>query len=87
MHTLKHVLWNESIGFKIKVLICLLLCRSFENVIHNFVANSNGLLSVSDIKNLERYYKKRSKALVDIIFLKNCITLKFLPKFQPFSFY
>ena len=53
------------------MLTCLLLCLSFGNVIHNIAANYNGLLSVSDMRNLEKCYKKRNKALLDINFLKN----------------
>ena len=59
---------TRSIVFKIKILTCLPLCRSFGNVIHNIAANSNGLLSASDIKNLEKCYKKRNKAILDINF-------------------
>ena len=67
--------------FKIKILTCLLVCRSFGNVIHNIAANSNGLLSASDIRNVEKCYKKRNKALLDIHVLKNCKTLNVFPKF------
>ena len=49
----------KSIIFKIKILTCLLLCCSFGNVILNIAANSNGLLSASDIRNLEKCYKKK----------------------------
>ena len=70
----------RNIVFKIKILTCLLVCRSFGNVIHNIAANSNGLLSASDIRNLEKCYKKRNKALLDIHFLKNCKTLNVFPK-------
>ena len=59
---------TKGIVFKMKILTCLLLCRSFGNVIHNIAANSNGLLSASDIKNLEKCYKKRNKAILDINF-------------------
>ena len=75
----------KSIVFKIKLLTCLLLCPYFENVIHIIAANSNGLLSVSDIRNLEKCYKKRSKALLDIIFLQNCETLNIFLKFIQFD--
>ena len=71
----------KSIVFKIKILACLLLCRSFGNVVHNIAANSTGLLSTSDIMNLEKCYKKRNKALLDIKFLKNSKTLHVFPKF------
>ena len=49
---------KKSIVFKIKILICLLLCCSFGNVIHNTAANSNGLLSASDIKILKNVTKE-----------------------------
>ena len=75
----------KSIVFKIKILTCLLLYRSFGNVIHNIAANSNGLLFASDIRNLEKCYKKRNKALLDINFLKNCKTLNVLSKFTQFD--
>ena len=42
----------KSVAFKIKVLTCLLLYRSLENVIRNIAANANGLSSVSGIRNL-----------------------------------
>ena len=51
--------------FKIEILTCSLLCRSFGNFIHNIAANFNGLLSVSDIRNLGKWYKNRNKALSD----------------------
>ena len=76
---------NKKYCFKIKILACLLLCRSFRNVIHNIAANSNGLLSASDIRNLEKYYKKRNKALLDIKLLKNCKFLNVFPKFIQFD--
>ena len=67
------ILWNMfckiiSIALKIKILTFLLLCRSCENVMHKIVANANGSLSVSDIRNLEKCYKKRNRALLDIKF-------------------
>ena len=74
----------KSIVFKIKILTCLLLRCSFGNVIHNIATNSNGLLSASDIRNLEKCYKKRNEALLDINFLKNCKTLNVFPKFIQF---
>ena len=75
----------KSIVFKIKILACLLLRRSFGNVVQNIAANSNGLLSASDIRNLKKCYKKRNKALLDIDFLKNCKTLNVFPKFIQFD--
>ena len=75
----------KSIVFKIEILTCFLLCRSFGNVIHNIAANSNGLLSVNDIRNLGKCYKKRNKALLDINFLRNCKTLNVFPKFIQFD--
>ena len=75
----------KSIIFKIKILTCLLLCCSFGNVIHNIAANSNGLLSASDIRNLEKCSKKRNKALLCINFFKNCKTLNVFPKFIQFD--
>ena len=71
------ILWNmfceiKSIVFKIKILAWLLLCPSFGNIIHNIAATSNGLLFATDIRNLEKCYKKRNKGLLDINFLKNC---------------
>ena len=80
MYTLKHVFQIKSIVFKIEILTCFLLCRSFWNVINNIASNSNGLLSASDIRNLEKCDKKRNKALLDINFLKNCKTLNVFPK-------
>ena len=58
------ILWNmfgeiKSIVFKIKILACLLLCRSFGNVVHNVAANSTGLLSASDIINLEKMLQEK----------------------------
>ena len=43
---------RKSIVFKTKILACLLLCRSFRNIINNIAANSKGLLSGSEIRNL-----------------------------------
>ena len=74
----------KSILFKIEILTVLLLCHSFGNVIHNIATNSNGLLSVSDIKNLGNCYKKRNKVW-DINFLKNCKTVNVFPKFVQFG--
>ena len=75
----------QSIVFKTKILACLLLSRSFGNVIHNIATNSNGLLSTSDIRNLEKCYKERNKALLDINFSKNCKTFNIFPKFIQFD--
>ena len=51
--------------------------------------SSNGLLSTADIRSLEKCYKKREKAVLDITFLKNCRTFNVFPKFIhvdiPFS--
>ena len=43
------------------------------------------MLSASDIRHLEKCYKKRNKALLDINFLKNCKTLNVFPKFIQFD--
>ena len=51
----------KSIAFKIKILTCLLLRCSFGNGIHNIAANSNGLLSACDIRNLENVIRKEIK--------------------------
>ena len=64
----------KYIVFKIKILTVLLLSRSFGNVIYDIAASSNGLLSTTDIRSLEKCYKKREKAGLDITFLKNCRT-------------
>ena len=63
---------TKYILFKIKILTILLLCRSFPNVIDNIAASPNGLLSTADIRNLEKCYIKKEKAVLDIAFLKNC---------------
>ena len=81
MYTFKHVFQIKRIVFKIEILTCFLLCRSFSNVIHNIVANSNGLLSASDIRNLGNCDKKRNKILLDINFLKHCKTLNVSSKY------
>ena len=79
----------EYIVFKIKILTVLLLSRSFGNVIYDIAAPSNGLLSTTDIRSLEKCYKKREKAGLDITFLKNSRTFNVFPKFIhvdiPFS--
>ena len=75
----------KSIVFKIKILTCLLLCLSFGNLIHNIADNYNGFLSVSDMRNLEKCYKKRNKALLKIKFFKNRKTLNVFPKFIHFD--
>ena len=67
----------KSTVFKTKILTCLLLCRSFGNVVHNIGATSDGFLFVSDIKNLEKFHKTENKELLVIIFLKNCKILNF----------
>ena len=64
----------KSIVFKIKILACSLLCRSFGNVIHNIAANSKGLLSANDIRNLEKRYKKRNETLLDLSAFINTVT-------------
>ena len=61
------------------------MCRSFGNVIHNVVANSNGLLSLSDIRNIEKFYKKRNKPSLDKNILKNCKTPNVFSKFIQFD--
>ena len=43
------------------------------------------MLSASDIRNLEKCYKKRNKALLDKNFLKNCKTGNVFPKFIQFD--
>ena len=66
-----------------------MLSRSFRNVIYDIAAFSNGLFSTTDIRSLEKCYKKREKAGLDITFLKNCRTFNVFPKFInvdiPFS--
>ena len=66
-----------------------MLSRSFGNVIYDIAASSNGLLSTTDIRSLEKCYKKREKARLDITFLKNCRPFNVFPKFihvdVPFS--
>ena len=51
--------------------------------------SSNGLLSTADIRSLEKCYKKREKAVLDITLLKKCRTFNAFPKFIhidiPFS--
>ena len=66
--------------FKIKILTVLLLCRSFRNVRYDIGASSKGLLSTTDIRNLEKCYKKQEKAVLDITFLKNCRKFNAFPK-------
>ena len=61
---------TKYILFKIKILTILLLCRSFPNVIDDIAASPNGLLSTADIRNLEKCYIKKEKAVLDIAFLK-----------------
>ena len=79
----------KYIVFKIKILTVLLLSRSFGNVIYDIAASSNGLLSTTDIRSLEKCYQKREKAGLDITFLRNCRTFNIFPKFIhvdiPFS--
>ena len=51
----------KSAVFKLKILACLLLCRSFGDVVNNIAANSMGLLSASDIINLKNVTRKEIK--------------------------
>ena len=76
----------KSAAFKINILTCLLLYRSLGNIIHNIAANANGLPSVSGIRNLEKCYKKRNKALFDK-FLKKLIIALIRQLCIPFSFH
>ena len=65
-----------------------MLCSSFGNVIYDTTASSFGLLSTTDIRSVEKFYKKREKTVLDITFLKNCKTFNVVPKFNvhiPFS--
>ena len=71
----------KNIVFKIKLLTFVLLFRSFGDIVHDIAANSNGLLSVSNIRSLEKRYKKRSKALLDVNVLKNCKVFDAFPNF------
>ena len=80
----------KYIVFKIKIPTVLLLPRSFGNVIYDIAASSNGLLlEDTDIRSLEKCYKKQEKTGLDITFLKNCRTFNVFPKFihvdMPFS--
>ena len=50
-----------------------------------FPANSDRLLFIIDIISLEKCYKKRNKALLEVQFLKNCKTLNVTLNF--FQFY
>ena len=59
-----------------------MLCRSFGNIIHNVVANSKGLLSARNDRNLKKCYEK---AILDINFLKYCNTLNVFWKFIQFD--
>ena len=66
-----------------------MLLHSFGNVTYDIAGSSNGLLSTTDIRSLEKCYKKREKAGLDIHFLKNCRTFNVFPKYihvdVPFS--
>ena len=88
-NTFKNFYLTLFIVFKIKTLTVLLLSRSFENVIYDIAASSNRLLSTTDIRSLEKCYKKRDKVGLDITFLKSCRTFNIFPKFNhvdvPFS--
>ena len=66
-----------------------MLSGSFGNVIYDIAASSNKLLSTTDLRSLEKCYKKREKPGLDINFLKNWRTLNIFLKFIhldiPFS--
>ena len=71
---------TKYIVFKIKILTVLLLIRSFGNVIDDIAASSNGLISTTDIRSLEKCYKKQEKPVLDIMFLRNCSTYNVFPE-------
>ena len=54
-------------------------------LLNAFSANSDRLLFVIDITSLEKCYKKRNKALLEVHFLKNCETLNVTLNFFQFD--
>ena len=70
--------------FLTKVLICS-ICQRLESLTDIIVANSDGLLVVGDIRNLEKYCNIINKVLLNTNFLKSCKTFNIFLKIIQFD--
>ena len=69
----------------IKILIDLVLNRTFGNIIHDFALKYNEKLSKCEFRKLNKLYTKVDKAEQDIHFLQNCQNFGVFPKFITFN--
>ena len=76
-------------GFKkivlfLKVIVCLLAQRRFENVIHDIVLKYDSL-DKSKLHRFEKLSIKLKKADLDLSFLSNCRTVNVIVKFLAYN--
>lgn len=71
--------------FSIFLLSRFVLGRPFGNIIHDVAQKYNGLLSIPQLRKLEKLCNKVRKADLDINFLRNCRHFGVIPKFLCFT--
>ena len=74
----------KQVVFFLKAVVNLALLRPFGNIIHDVAEKYKGILSVADLRKLEKLFIKRSKAQMDVKFLKSCQTFNVFPKFLAY---
>ena len=71
----------KTIVVIIRLVSQLILVRDFGSIIHDIESNSKGLVTIQQLRRLEKLSIKRDKANLDINFLLNCKRLGVTPKF------
>ena len=74
----------KSFAVFFKFLTCLLISRSFGNVIHDIAAKYDHL-NIADLRKLEKISIKSLKAELDLTFLRNCQSFNVVPRFLRFN--
>ena len=72
----------KNIVIFLKILLNLVLIRSYGNIIHDFAQKYN--TGIGQFRKFEKLCTKTEKAEADILFLKNCQLFSVYPKFVTF---
>ena len=67
-----------------KSLICIVLLRSYGNIIYDLAQKYEGKVSLSDFRAYEKLTTKRRKADLDVNFMKDCQSFNVFPNFVCF---
>ena len=68
-----------------KFLNCLLISRSFGNIIHEIAVKYHDHINIVDLRKLEKILIKSRKAELDLNFLCNCQSFNVFPKLLSFN--